>query len=121
MLPIYIPLTAVLAAWLGYEWTHSSYPRLISAEQPPLADRLRLQSFALSGLESDGVSTDPAWSPWDLRAESLPLILPTPSPSCLRLPPSWEAPSSRRIPPHPTAHAANWSSQLQPAAAFAAA
>lgn len=52
-LPIYIPLTAVLAAWLGYEWTHSSYPRLISAEQPPLSDPLRLQSFPLSGLRAE--------------------------------------------------------------------
>jgi len=53
MLPIYIPLTAVLAAWLGYEWSHSSYPRLISTEQPPLADRLRLQSFPVFGLGAE--------------------------------------------------------------------
>lgn len=59
-----------------------------------------------SGLKSDSVSTDLAWSSSYLRAESLLLILlPTPSSSCLRLPPSWEAPSSQQIPPHPAAHA----------------
>lgn len=58
-LPICIPLTAVLAAWLGCERTNSSSPRL-AAEQPPRARGS--QPAAPSGRAAPS-SSEPAASP----------------------------------------------------------
>lgn len=84
-LPIDIPLTAVLAAWLGYEWTHSFSPRLLCA-LPPASTTPKLPTPGAEIPQSQHGRTP---SSSQLRAERLLLLLPTPAaPSLL------EAPSS---------------------------
>lgn len=125
-LPICIPLTAVLAAWLGCERTNSSSPRLAAA-QPPLADLLRLRGLGAHSRQHRAGVRLPAARSW-LPPLHPPLHPPQPLlPVASSLPGS---PSQLQDPPSPCMQAvkcremqrgaATCSEQPQPAAAFAA-
>lgn len=91
-LPIDIPLTAVLAAWLGYEWTHS----------------FSHQSFPLLELKSHSVSTAPA--PHISESLSPPALLsllgaPSRAHPCSK--PKFPAPALTAI--HRKPHLLDWS------------
>lgn len=114
-LPICIPLTAVLAAWLGCERTNSSSPRL-AAEQPPRArgsqpaapsGRAAPSSSEVAASPPSSSPTSPAPAPCGFLLAGEPLAAAGPS-------------QPVRAGSEVQGGAAVCSEQPQPAAAFAA-